>query len=228
MTNNDPVWEQKYATGHAERWPWDMVVSFVFRHAPRGRPRAEVRILEVGCGSGSNLWFAAHEGFRVAGIDGSASAIGAARARFAADGLDGDFHVADFSELPFADTTFDLVVDRGALTCVGTSVLMRALAEVRRVLKPGGRLLFNPYGDSHSSLDAGRLGADGLTVDIAGGTLTGVGGIRFTSRRELLEWFTEGWQVLSLQRLELTDMHGDAGIHAEWRLIAERCEGDPR
>jgi 2-polyprenyl-3-methyl-5-hydroxy-6-metoxy-1,4-benzoquinol methylase len=78
----DPIWEEKYSAGHAQRYPWDPVVTFIFRNAPRDRPRSEVRILEVGCGTASNLWFAAREGFNVAGVDGGESAIAYAKQRF--------------------------------------------------------------------------------------------------------------------------------------------------
>jgi len=62
----DPHWEQQiYGQGaHLNLYPFDVVVTFVFRNAPRDRPRSEVRIVEIGCGAGNNLWFAAREGFR--------------------------------------------------------------------------------------------------------------------------------------------------------------------
>jgi SAM-dependent methyltransferase len=219
----DPIWEEKYAAGHAQRYPWDAVVSFVFRNAPRDRPRGDVRILEVGCGTASNLWFAAREGFSVAGIDASASAIATARQRFAEEGLAGRLEVGDFTRLAFDDASFDCVVDRASLTCCGLAALRQALAEVHRVLKPGGRLFFNPYADSHSSARAGRPMADGLTTDIAGGTLVGVGQIHFVGRREIDELFTAGWKLNQVERLELADMLGpQGGVHAEWRVIAEK------
>lgn len=219
----DPIWEQKYAAGHSQRYPWDIVVSFVFRNAPRDRPRADIGILEVGCGTGANLWFAAREGFRVAGVDGSASAIATAQQRFREDGLSGDLRVADFVALPFADASMSLVIDRGSLTCCGTTALRSALAEIHRVLQPGGRFLFNPYADSHSSARAGRPGPDDLTVDIGAGTLAGVGHIRFTSRRDLTEMLKEGWKILSLERLEKADMlRPEGAIHSEWLVVLER------
>ena len=78
----DPVWEQKYSSGHAERYPWDAVVTFIFRNYPRNVARENVRILEVGFGTGPNLWFASREGFSVSGIEGSQSAVDYARSRF--------------------------------------------------------------------------------------------------------------------------------------------------
>src|SRR5262245_57036654 len=81
----DPVWENTvYGQGrHLNRYPHHAVVSFVFRQFGQAPDRRSVRICELGCGAGNNVWFAAREGFTVAGIDGSASAIEHARQRLA-------------------------------------------------------------------------------------------------------------------------------------------------
>ncbi|MDB5526933.1 MAG: methylase involved in ubiquinone/menaquinone biosynthesis [Devosia sp.] len=221
--NIDPVWEEKYAAGHAERYPWDVIVSFIYRNAPRDRPRSQVRVLEVGCGTGSNLWFAAREGFSVAGIDGAASAIEYARQRFAAEGLGGDLQVADFTALPFDDASFDLVIDRAALTCVGRSVLEASVAEIARVLRPGGKFFFNPYSDRHSSSAAGTAGADGTRIDIDGGTLQGVGQIYFCSKRDVEQVLSGTWAIRSLEHKELIQMvEPGYSVHAEWWVIVEK------
>jgi SAM-dependent methyltransferase len=218
----DPVWEAKYACGHTQRYPWDAVVSFVFRHAPKDRPRGEVSILEVGCGTGANLWFAAREGFAVAGVDASPSAVAAARARFAAEGLAGDLRVGDFTALPFADASFDLAIDRCALTCAGRSAARFAIAEVRRVLRPGGRFYFNPYSDRHSSAASGHAGADGLTLDIAEGTLVGAGQLCFYGRQQVVDALAD-WRLVALQHMEYADLLVPGWLnHAEWRAVAER------
>lgn len=219
----DPIWEDKYAAGHVQNYPWDMVVSFVFRNVPRDRPRSEIKIMEVGFGSAPNLWFAAREGFKVAGVEGSSSAVDFAVERFKRDGLSGDLRVGDFTSLPFDDDSFDLVIDRGSLVCVGAEAQKNAVAEVHRCLRKGGRFLHNAYGDSHSSMRAGVLGADGLINNIAGGTLVGVGQLHFTSRAELNERFADGWNLLQVQRREWVDMLSVSGdIHAEWVVIAEK------
>lgn len=219
----DPVWEEKYAAGHVQYYPWDTVVSFVFRNAPRDRPRSEIQIMEVGFGSAANLWFAAREGFKVSGVEASSSAVDFAVSRFKREGLSGDLLVGDFTCLPFDDCSIDLVIDRGSLVCVGAKAQKQAVAEVHRCLRKGGRFLHNAYGDSHSSMHTGELGADGLINNITGGTLFGVGQLHFTSRSELNSRFADGWKLLQVQRREWVDMLGlSSHIHAEWVVVAEK------
>jgi SAM-dependent methyltransferase len=219
----DPVWDEKYGNGHFQYYPWDFVVTFVVRNAPRDRPRSDVRIVEVGCGTGSNLWFAAREGFDVSGIDGSAHAVDFARRRFATDNLKGDFRVGDFTSLPFQDGSFDIAIDRGALTCVGLSAGRRAIEEVHRVLKPGGRFIFNPYSIEHSSARSGRAAPDGMTVDITEGTMIGVGQVCFYGRNDVDAVFRNGWRIIAFNHLVQTDQTEPRYlVHAEWRVVAEK------
>ncbi len=221
----DPIWEDTiYGQGaHLNKYPFDLVVTFVFRHFPRQTPRGEVRVLEIGCGAGNNLWFVAREGFAAHGLDGSPSAIEFARERFQAEGLQADLRVGDFTRLPYADAMFDLVIDRGALVCCSHEVCLKAVQEVRRVLKPGGKFLFNPYSDRHSSMASGRFGEDGLSHDITTGSVAGVGQLYFSSRREVLTTLGEGWKILSLQHLETREMlESVETTHAEWRVVAEK------
>ena len=221
----NPVWERElYGKGqHLNRYPFDAVVTFVYRNYPREKPRHETRILEIGCGAGNNLWFAAREGFQVAGIDGSPTAIEYAQRRFAEEGLKGEFQTGDFTTLPFGDDTFDLAVDRGSIVCCPRTAGRRAVCEVRRVLREGGRFFFNPYSTRHSSFTLSEPGADGLRVNIRGGSLTGVGPLCFYDKDDVLGTLCSGWKVHALDHLENTSHASvEALIHAEWRVIAEK------
>jgi SAM-dependent methyltransferase len=221
----DPMWETAiYAERrYLNRYPYDFVVSFVFRYAPAG-PRKAVNILEVGCGAGNNLWFAAREGFSVFGIDGSRSAIAHAQRRLADEGLQGDLRVGDFTSLPFDDASIDLAIDRGALTCAGFTVASRAVAEVRRVLKPGGSFVFNPYSTRYTSCAPGSRSADGLVADITTGDLVGVGQICFYDEADVRRVLGEGWKILAFEFGEITD-HCSGEVRAEWRVISRKSDG---
>ena len=219
-----PVWESIYSEGKAlNRYPFDFVVQFIYRNYSRSKPRSETKILEIGCGAGNNLWFAAREGFSVAGVDGSPSAVEYARKRFAEDGLKGDLRVADFASLPFLDNTFDFVLDRASLTCSTFEAAQKTVAEVRRVLAPGGKFFFNPYSDHDTSYVAGKPSPDGRTVDITIGTKAGVGASYFYSKREILALFAKGWKLVSLRHVEVMEEIEPLYLcQADWIAIAEK------
>jgi len=101
------------------------------------------RVLEVGCGAGTDLVRFARGGAIVTGVDLSSSAIALARENFAQQGLEADLREADGERLPFADGSFDLVVAHGVVQYTAND---RALAEeCRRVLKPEGEAIFQVY-----------------------------------------------------------------------------------
>jgi len=221
--NIDPVWEEKYASGHQEKYPWDIVVSFVFRNRPRQKFVHDTHVGTSKNTAGSNLWFAAREGFQVAGVEGSLTAVNHGVERFEQEGLTGDLRHGDFTSLPFGESSFDLAIDRCSLACVGKQMQKKAIAEVRRCLRPGGRFLFNGYSDNHSSARSGSPGLDGLISNISEGTLTGVGSLAFISRTDIEEFFSEGWLLLSVQRREYTDMLNPlGGLHCEWVVVSEK------
>ncbi len=101
------------------------------------------RVLEVGCGAGTDLVRFAKGGALVSGVDLSASAIALARRNFEQQGLQADLREADAEHLPFDDNTFDLVYAHGV---VQYTLKPQALVdECRRVLKPGGEAIFQVY-----------------------------------------------------------------------------------
>jgi ubiquinone/menaquinone biosynthesis C-methylase UbiE len=101
------------------------------------------RVLDVGSGNGYVLSRYAAEGAQVDGVDITPKAIELCQNRFLHAGLRGTFQVARAEELPFADNTFDCVCSMGVLHHVTDTE--RAVAEIQRVLKPGGRLIVMFY-----------------------------------------------------------------------------------
>ncbi|MCA9971235.1 MAG: methyltransferase domain-containing protein [Anaerolineales bacterium] len=105
------------------------------------RLAAGSRVLECGCGPGW-LWRANLDripaGCQITLTDLSAGMVAEARAALAGSGHAFRFQTADVQALPFDDASFDVIVANHMLYHVPD--LARALAELRRVLAPGGRL----------------------------------------------------------------------------------------
>jgi ubiquinone/menaquinone biosynthesis C-methylase UbiE len=103
-------------------------------------PFAEMRgrkVLEIGCGNGADGTLFAEAGARYTGVDLTEAAVAATRRHFAVLGLPGEFRTANAEHLEFAAESFDVVYSYGVLH--HTPDPARAVAEVHRVLKPGGR-----------------------------------------------------------------------------------------
>lgn len=101
------------------------------------------RVLEVGCGAGTDLVRFAQGGAFVTGVDLSSAAIALARENFKQQGLEADLREADGEHLPFPDNTFDLVYAHGVVQY--TAHDRRLVNECRRVLKPGQQAVFQVY-----------------------------------------------------------------------------------
>jgi ubiquinone/menaquinone biosynthesis C-methylase UbiE len=105
--------------------------------------RASGRVLEIGAGTGLNL---DHYGPEVTELVLTEPEEPMAR-RLRARATTGEVVIAGAEELPFPDHSFDTVVSTLVLCTVPDQA--RAIAEIRRVLKPDGRLLFLEHVRSH-------------------------------------------------------------------------------
>jgi len=102
-----------------------------------------LKVLEIGCGLGTDGAQFAEAGADYTGVDLTDAAVELARKRFELFGLSGKFQTADAENLDFADESFDLVYSHGVLH--HTPETQKAIDEIHRVLSPGGRAVIMLY-----------------------------------------------------------------------------------
>jgi SAM-dependent methyltransferase len=134
-------WRRVYSTTHYRKLPWFSSSAYPWvREAVESKlVRRGGRVLDVGCGAGTNSLFLARSGFRVSGVDLAPAAISAAQSRASRQDLSVDFRVADALRLPFGSKEFDGLVDVGCFHTIPIRLRRAYSKELARVTRPGGR-----------------------------------------------------------------------------------------
>lgn len=108
-------------------------------------PHASGDVLELGCGGGINMAFYDPEKIKsFAGLDPSPALLDASKAAAQAKGMVADIRAGIGEAMPFDDASFDTVLVTYTLCSVHDQ--RQVLAEMKRVLRPGGKALFLEHG----------------------------------------------------------------------------------
>jgi ubiquinone/menaquinone biosynthesis C-methylase UbiE len=142
-------------------WRYDLmewfIDTFVFRGQMRelrlrtanlARIQPGEKVLDVGCGTGTlALEVEPRVGATgsVFGIDPATQQIARARSKAARRNLPTDFQIGVIEQLPFADQTFDVVLSTLMMHHLPAGLKRQGLAEIARVLKPGGSLVIADF-----------------------------------------------------------------------------------
>ena len=220
----DPIWENVFRTSGWGRYPNEELIRFMARNFYTAKARNKVRVLELGCGNGSNVWYLAKEGFDVVGIDGSETAIRMAQERLAKEGEKAQCVVGDVSNIAdrFGPAEFDAVVDLGCLQCNKSGDVRSIVQQCERILRPGGRMFALLMACGSWGEGMGREIEPGTYTDVPEGPLKNRGVNHFFSREEL----DEIWQSFPTRRVDYVVRSYELGTkeYRTWTLDAARPE----
>jgi cyclopropane fatty-acyl-phospholipid synthase-like methyltransferase len=163
-------------------------------------------ILDAGCGTGEHALFFAARGHRVLGIDFVDEAIRRARAKATDRGLAVEFLVKDATALAGWGERFASVIDSGLFHVFSDDDRRRYVRGLAQVVEPSGRLFLLCFSDEEP----------------------GTEGPRRVSRQELYDAFGDGWEVESVQPVQLevnpefTEVKFSQGGPKAWFAVVRR------
>lgn len=183
----DPIWETIFANQEWGKYPPEELIRFIARNYYKAPDRKKVSILEIGCGAGACVWYAAKEGFSATGIDGSKSALVQAEKLLAKDGLKAELICGDIMQLDklVGGRQFDAILDVGCLQCNTLSNIEKITEMVFQHLVPGGRFFSIMVAADSPGANMGREVEKGTYVDITDGPLKGRGLNHFCTQEEI-------------------------------------------
>ena len=163
-------------------------------------------VLDSGCGTGEHALYFAAQGHRVIGIDFVEAAIQRARTKAAERGLSVEFLVKDATALADWGRRFASVIDCGLFHVFSDEDRRRYVRGLANVVEPGGRLFLLCFSDQEPGNE----------------------GPRRVSRQELSDAFSDGWEVESVQPVQIeinpkfTEVKFSEGGPKAWFAIIRR------
>jgi cyclopropane fatty-acyl-phospholipid synthase-like methyltransferase len=168
-----------FENAYAGKAPWDI-----------GKPqkpftavadRIASPVLDAGCGTGDTALFLAARGHKVTGIDFLDEPIRRAQGKAAERGLSVEFLVKDATNLADWDKRFASVIDSGLFHVFSDDHRRRYVQGLAHIVNPGGRLFLLCFSDEEP----------------------GTVGPRRVSRQELYDAFADGWEIESVQPVQV-------------------------
>ncbi|PIP53115.1 SAM-dependent methyltransferase [Candidatus Beckwithbacteria bacterium CG23_combo_of_CG06-09_8_20_14_all_34_8] len=191
----NPIWEEIFKSRNWGKYPPEELIRFIAINFYKVSDRREIRILDLGCGTGACTWFIAREGFSTYGIDGSKTAIEINRNRLDLENLKAELIVNDIAHMPWQNDYFDAVIDVDCLQCNNCKDSQIIIDEIYRVLKPKGK---------HFSITAKRGcwgDKTGTIIDnytyknVTEGPFSDMGTIRFSTKSNIKKMYQKFYNL---------------------------------
>ncbi len=200
------IWENVFKTREWGKYPDIDVVRFNARHFYRipFEERRNVKILELGSGTGANLWYCAREGFSVFGLEYSSTALKKMKERFQKEGLNkyllGSFEGDYYENLDkLFGMKFDAVIDVESLAYNSYEKTKEILRKIYGVLKRDGYFLSITFADGtyglHNEIEKGYH-----FVSPTKGPLKDLGLTRYTTLEDIYVLYGNSFEIESIGR----------------------------
>jgi SAM-dependent methyltransferase len=218
MERDQEFYDASYANlgfSAQRKYPNEELCRFIGRNFSRfsSNEKRALRVLEVGCGSGSNLWMLAREGFDTYGIDLSLESLVLAGEMLGSYGVKASLSSGDMTQLKFTDGFFHAVADVFSSYCLDAAHAQSFIASVSRVLAMDG-LFFSYFPAKSSDAFSNHKPASMLDDD----TLSGI-------YRADSPFAGNHYPFRFLHPLEYEQMLIDAGFEVQYSEVVTRTYG---
>ena len=216
----DPTWDKVFLERSWGDYPPEALVRFIARSFPT-REDTHPEVLEIGCGTGANLWYLAREHCRAFGVDASQAAIDLCHKRSWTEWLKYGLAQLDVKNIGvvFSPSSFDAVVD---ICCLNHAAINAdpIVSDCHTLLKVGGKMLSMLLAEGTYGADSGTEIAPRTYINIQDGPLAGVGRTKVYTRADVDEAFA-CFRDVAVQRMTVTDTKTNAAI-IHWIVTATK------
>jgi len=218
------IWEDIFQNNEWGKYPPVALIRFIAKNFYKLKNRKDIKILEIGSGTGANLWFCAREGFSVYGIDGSKTAVDRMVNRFKEENLSDNLlgvSVGDYYDKldDIEDETFDAIIDLESLYCNPFDRSREIVQKSFSKLKKGGLMFSLTFADGTYGLDGENISYH--AVSPTKGAMANMGFTRYTTKDDIEKLYKlDNNEIVDIQRQEL---HlSDDEVIKEWIIALKK------
>lgn len=212
--NNLQVWEDIFQNQEWGKYPHVGIIKFIAKNFYKYKDRKSIKVLELGAGTGANLWFCAREGFSVYALEGSDTAMEILIQRFKEENLQdnlietltGDYYTSLDS---ITDNSIDAIIDMESLYCNPFDKTKEIIKKSFEKLKSSGVMCSITF-------DQGTYGIFGEEIDYHAvipttGPMGGKGFTRYTTKEDIEKLYKlPNNEITNIERQELHLANGEA------------------
>lgn len=194
---NSQIWEKYYKKLKNKKfWPWTELIRLCKKFV---KPKKNIKVLEIGVGNGANIPFFISEGFKFYGIDSSNHVIKYLKKRFPQ--IKRNLYFGEFENNIIRDEYFDIIVDRGAISCGNNSQkILKIINLAHKNLKKGGIFIGTDWYSKNSTFYKAKKKFGEELITFSSGPFKGAGGINFSSIRNIKFYFKK-FKILHLEEI---------------------------
>jgi cyclopropane fatty-acyl-phospholipid synthase-like methyltransferase len=202
-------------------WPWSDVITLINRNI---KGKKKIKVLEIGIGSGANVPFYLSRNFDVFGVDRSFEAIKILRQRYPK--LKKNLFSSDFIEKKIKKKNFDLIVDRGSISCGNDETnIKNILFLIDFYLKKNGHFIGVDLYSKTSTYFLNKIKKQKFKKNyftFKSGPFSGMGKIFFFRRQDIKNFFKK-FKIVDLNEKKIINFKSSkTKIFSSWMIVAQK------
>lgn len=197
------IWEKTFIKKEWGKYPPEDLIRTVCNFKKTFDENQKLNTLELGSGPGANSLFLCEHFDSYSAIDISTTAIEKLKKRLEEEDVKAelDLNIGCFSNLPFKESIFDFICDNLAITHNKVELINETLAEVYRVMKPGGLFFSKVWGLNTFGINTGVKIESGSYSDLDIGPCANLGLAHFFDKDEIIKIYGVKFEILNIEKV---------------------------